>query len=362
MSHDQSEDFGDVYWRTTSTGAGLAPELTPATLADADFRMLADNIPTLCWLANGDGYIVWYNRRWHEYCGTTPQEMEGWGWQKVHDPAVLPQVGETWMRCIAEGVPFEMTFPLRGADGTFRPFLTRIQPMRAEDGTIIRWFGVNTNVSRQAAANAALEASRQELATLNEKLEERVVERTATLRQAQAELRKINASLESRVEARVEELKAANEEIQRFAYIVSHDLRAPLVNVLGFTSELDALRADLAEFLAEVAAKAPELVTADRRLAVESDLPEALGFIRSSTQKMDRLITAILKLSREGRRQMNPEQIDVAAFVEAQRKSLAQQGAARDATLVAVGDLPPLTSDKLAFEQVLGNVIENAVK
>ena len=324
---EQSKDFGETYWRTASTSAPSVPhELSSASLDDSAFRMLADNIPTLCWLARGDGYIVWYNRRWHEYCGTTPEQMEGWGWQSVHDPEVLPQVANEWAHCIAGGEPFEMTFPLKGADGRFRPFLTRIQPMRAEDGTIVRWFGVNTEVSKQVEAIAALQASEDALRSVNE------------------------------------ELQSANDEIQRFAYIVSHDLRAPLVNVLGFTSELDAMRADLSAFVAGVAEKAPELVTPDLRMAVESDLPEALGFIRSSTQRMDRLITAILKLSREGRRRLTPEPIDLAALVALQRGSLAQQLSARDATLLVADPLPPLVSDKLAIEQVFGNVIENAVK
>ena len=359
---DDDVDFGERYWRTVSTSADAPHELSAASLDDSAFRILADNIPTLCWLANGDGYIVWYNRRWHEYCGTTPEQMEGWGWQSVHDPEILPKVAENWARSIAEGSPFEMTFPLKGADGRFRPFLTRIQPMRAPDGTIIRWFGVNTNISRQVATNEALEASQASLRNLNDRLEQLVAERTATLERAQQELRATNLNLESRVEARVAELKAANEEIQRFAYIVSHDLRAPLVNVLGFTSELDALRGDLGDFLKDVAARAPDLVTPDRRMAVETDLPEALGFIRSSTQKMDRLISAILKLSREGRRQLNPEPIDLVALVGMQRQSLAQQLAAREATLVVEGPLPPVISDKLALEQVFGNLIENAVK
>ena len=187
-----------------------------------------------------------------------------------------------------------MTFPLRGADGRFRPFLTRIQPVRAPDGKVARWFGVNTDVSRQVAANEALQAAQTTLQSVND------------------------------------DLKLANEEIQRFAYIVSHDLRSPLINVLGFTSELDDLRVDLGTFLREVEAKAPELATADRRQAIETELPEALGFIRASTQKMDRLINAILK---DVPRRQAPvdaiEPIDVAALVEAQGKSLAQQLAAR---------------------------------
>ncbi len=212
------------------------------------------------------------------------------------------------------------------------------------------------------STNEALQVSETSLKRLNDELEQRVAVRTATLVEAQKELRDTNQNLEGIVEARVGDLRVANDEIQRFAYIVSHDLRAPLVNVLGFTSELDALRTDLAAFLDEVEKTAPALVTMERRLAIETDLPEALGFIRSSTQKMDRLINAILKLSREGRRKLTPENIDVAALVKAQGESLSQQLSAKNAQLVVEGDLPTLTSDRLATEQIFGNLIENAVK
>ena len=89
--------------------------------SEKQFRTLADSIPNLAWWANGDGYITWYNNRWYEYTGTTPQQMEGWGWQSVHDPKMLPIVLERWKASITTGEPFEMEFPLRGADGVFRP-------------------------------------------------------------------------------------------------------------------------------------------------------------------------------------------------------------------------------------------------
>ena len=107
-------------------------------------------------MANADGYIFWYNRRWHEYCGTTPAQMQGWGWQSVHDPAVLPEVLARWGASIATGASFEMTFPMRGADGVFRPFLTRVQPVRDDAGQVTRWFGTNTDVSAQATAEERL--------------------------------------------------------------------------------------------------------------------------------------------------------------------------------------------------------------
>lgn len=111
------------------------------------FRMLADNIPNLCWMANADGWIYWYNSRWYEYTGATKEEMEGWGWQSLHDPDVLPFVTEKWRASIQNTEPFEMVFPLKGADGRFRPFLTRIVPVRNEEKNTLLWFGTNTDIT-----------------------------------------------------------------------------------------------------------------------------------------------------------------------------------------------------------------------
>lgn len=117
--------------------------------AEERFRTLADNIPTLCWMATPEGDIVWFNSRWYEYTGTSFEDQQGWGWESVHDPAFLPEVGRRWRQSLATGEPFEMTFPLRGADGVFRPFLTQVVPLRDDGGRIVRWFGTNTNVSRE---------------------------------------------------------------------------------------------------------------------------------------------------------------------------------------------------------------------
>ena len=131
---------------------------------------------------------------------------------------------------------------------------------------------------------------------------------------------------------------------------------------MGFTSELDAVRTDIFSFLKEVEARAPDLVTADRRAAVEIDLPEALGFIRSSTAKMDRLINAILRLSREGRRVLTPAPVGLHDLLLGQRESLSHQLAEGEATIAVQDDLPDLVSDRLAIEQVFGNLMENASK
>ncbi len=142
--------------------------------SEARFHTLAENLPTLCWMADGTGYIFWYNSRWYEYTGSTPEQMEGWGWQSVHDQKQLPVILERWRASLATGERFEMVFPLRGVDGEFRPFLTRVVPLRDPTGSIIRWFGTNTDISQQLAAEAALrDADRRKdefLATLAHEL------------------------------------------------------------------------------------------------------------------------------------------------------------------------------------------------
>ena len=144
----------------------LEPTWVNLQISDPQFQMLADNIPTACWMAGPDGYIFWYNRRWYEYTGTTPAEMEGWGWQSVHDPKALPDVLERWQASIANAQPFDMVFPLKGADGNFRPFLTRISPHMDASGAVTGWFGVNTDITQQVAAENALRESEAQFRTL----------------------------------------------------------------------------------------------------------------------------------------------------------------------------------------------------
>jgi signal transduction histidine kinase len=181
------------------------------------------------------------------------------------------------------------------------------------------------------------------------------------LTSAQTKLRQANEGLEAAVGERTAELTRANAEIQRFAYIVSHDLRSPLVNVLGFTSELNEARKTIRTFLETLFENHPDLRDQAAWLAVDEDLPEALDFIRKSTEKMDRLINSILELSRQGRRPLTPEQLDMNALADAVVASLHQRTQDAGAQVI-VESLPPLQSDRIAIEQILSNLIENALK
>jgi signal transduction histidine kinase len=185
---------------------------------------------------------------------------------------------------------------------------------------------------------------------------------TRDLNASRTALGSLNQTLEARVLDRTADFRRANEEIQRFAYIVSHDLRSPLVNVMGFTAELDAATKPLSELVDRVEAQAPQLMSDEAREAVRVDLPEAVSFIRSSTQKMDRLINAILRLSREGRRVISPERLDMDVLLTSVADTLRQQALAKGAQIEIKGPLPDLVSDRVAIEQVFSNLVENAVK
>ncbi len=114
---------------------------------------LANNIPQLAWMADSEGSVFWYNRRWYEFTGTTAQSARGWGWHEVvhpdHAERVIESIRETWAR----GEPWEDTYPLRGADGTYHWFLSRAQPVRDEKGNLLFWCGTNTDITEERETN-----------------------------------------------------------------------------------------------------------------------------------------------------------------------------------------------------------------
>jgi PAS domain S-box-containing protein len=286
-----------------SERARAEAEAARAALAasEVQFRMLADAIPTLAWTAQADGYIDWYNARWYEYTGTTPEQMEGWGWQSVHDPAALPDVIARWQASIATGAVFEMTFPLRGADGQFRPFLTRVVPLRDASGRVVRWVGTNADVTSEREARAAAERA-----------------------QAAAE--------------------AANRAKGEFLAVMSHELRTPL-NAIGGYAELlelgirgpitDAQRADLAR--------------------IQASQKHLLGLINQvlNYTRVD-----------AGAVRYDLARVPLADALVGAEALVLPQARARGLTL-ALGECPPglvARADPDKLQQVLLNLLTNAVK
>lgn len=117
--------------------------------SEEKFRMLANHISQLAWMADNEGRIFWFNKRWLEYTGSTHEEVEGWGWTEKHHPDHLGRVLEKRKRAWESGQPWEDIFPIRGSDGHYRWFLSRAVPIKDDDGNIIRWFGTNTDITGQ---------------------------------------------------------------------------------------------------------------------------------------------------------------------------------------------------------------------
>jgi len=271
------------------------------------FRTMANSISQLAWIAHANGFIFWYNDRWYEYTGTTPKQMEGWGWQSVHDPQVLPKVLEQWKKAIAAEQPFEMEFPLRGADGCFRRFLTRALPLKDASGRVEQWFGTNTDVDE--------------------------------LKHAEDEIKQLNADLEQRVAKRTCELEAAVKELEAFSYTVSHDLRAPLRAVNGFAEIV----------LDEYGPKLPE------------DGQRLLERINNGGKRMGQLIDDLLTFSRLGRKTLELRPVDMERLV---REVLEELNPAADDRKIDIktGKIPNCQGDPALIKQVWANLLSNALK
>jgi PAS domain S-box-containing protein len=274
---------------------------------EKQFQTVVNAIPQMAWTARADGSIFWYNQRWFDYTGTTLEQMVGLGWERLHDPTMLPKVIEGWTLSLENGQPFEMEFPLRAADGHYGWFLTRVFPLKDDAGNVVRWFGTNTDLSQK--------------------------------READEEIRELNANLENRVVERTAELEAANKELEAFSYSVSHDLRAPLRAVNGYSQ---AVLEDYGEQL-------PEEGRRD------------LQTIRDGAQRMGVLIDDLLKFSRLSRTPLNMQPVNTGNLIGNVLESLSSQRQGRQID-IRIGELPECQGDASLLNQVWANLISNALK
>jgi signal transduction histidine kinase len=207
---------------------------------------------------------------------------------------------------------------------------------------------LNALVTERRRAETALREAKDEL-------ESRVALRTTELATAKAELIATN----SRMERRMEELARKNEEVEAFVYIVSHDLRAPLVNLQGFSRELELSCRELIAMIDKLAPSS-EMASSLKRIATDG-VAGALHYIGAAVTKFERLINALLTLSRTGQQQYHIEVVDIRELVNATVTSLHQTVEAVGAT-ITVGDLPSVKGDATAIGQIFSNLLVNSLK
>lgn len=272
------------------------------------FRALADSIPNLAWWADAEGNRKWFNQRWYDYTGTTFEQVQGMGWQSVHDPQMLPRVIERWQASLTKGEPFEMEFPLRGKDGKFRWFLTRILPVRDAAGKVARWFGTNTGVTD-------IRDARMVLAKHKEELEALVAERTAKLQELVGEL-------------------------EHFSYSITHDMRAPLRAMRGFA----------------------ELLSRDAGvICTPEEEKMLLERIITAAERMDALITDSLNYSKAIRQELPLAPVDVGKLLRGMLDSYPEFQTA-NASITIENPLPRVLGNEAGLTQCFSNLLANAVK
>jgi hypothetical protein len=256
-----------------------------------DGDTLFDLMPQLAWVANADGWITRYNRRWYEYTGATPEQMLGWGWESVHDPEHLPTVLAQWSAAIDHGIPFQMSFPLRRADGVFRWFLTNATPIRGSSGKIIRWIGIHTDIDDQKRAETrlgdAVRAREELLAVVSHDLRNPLstVMTGATLIERLAD----DSELGTRTKKTARTLIKAAQHMSRLVC----DLLDLAQLEVGKPLSMERERTDLVE-VARVAVELALGTAEGRRLELRTALPERALHVRGDADRLEQTLSNLL--------------------------------------------------------------------
>ena len=165
LPHSEVDD--DALISTQSMRQQLLDAREALRQSQLELRALADSMPQLAWIAEQDGTMVWYNQRWYDYTGTTPEQMKGDGWKRAYAPDCIAAMQQHWEASRATGAIFELEVPIRDAGGAFRWFLTRANPVRGCGGEVLRWFGTSTDVDQVKRAQEALRDETAVLELLN---------------------------------------------------------------------------------------------------------------------------------------------------------------------------------------------------
>ena len=286
---------------------------------EARFRTLANAIPQLAWMTDRSGARYWFNDRWYDYTGTSFEEVQGWGWRKLHHPDHSERFLQTMRHSFDAGEPWENTHPLRGKDGTYRWFLSRALPIRGEDGNIVSWLGTNTDITEQKIAEAERERA---------------------------------LALEQQARTQAERATRARDEVMA---IVVHDLRNPMNTIL--TS---------ATIIGDTLEKQAERGADGSRLTVAPHLNECVEVIQISIKTMDRLICDLLDVARieAGSFSIQRSHVDIGTLLEENLKLCDSQARAKKIKVsseIPYG-LPPVSGDRNRLDQVLSNLFGNAFK
>lgn len=272
------------------------------------FRTMADSAPVLLWVTDSTGLATFFNQVWLSFTGRSLQEELGNGWAEGVHPEDLQRCWDMYQMALQVRQPFTMEYRLRRADGVYRWILANGMPRLMPDCSFAGYIGSCVDITEQKLAQEALHGRASELARL-----------TSVLSQT-------NTALEKR-----------NQELDQFAYIVSHDLKAPLRAIANLSQWIEE---DLSEQLS-------------------GDTKHQMDLLRGRVHRMEALIEGILQYSRVGRLKRSIEEVDVENLLQEILDSLAPPPTF---TIAIQPGMPQLMTERLPLEQVFSNLIGNAIK
>ena len=135
-------------------------------LSGRELGVIINTIPALAWSARVDGSAETFSQQYIAYVGLASEQLQGWGWTVAVHPSDLSALTGTWQSIVSSGNPGEAEARLRRFDGEYRWFLFRANPMRDESGSIVKWFGINTDVEDRKRAEGALGARERDLRSI----------------------------------------------------------------------------------------------------------------------------------------------------------------------------------------------------
>ncbi len=308
-----SEDGSIVQWMGVHTDITVQRQAEAALHRSAEeFRILAEAMPQIIWVARPDGCHIHFNQRWMDYTGLTLEESLGHGWLPPFHPEDQRLAAERWTTANATGDPYEIEYRLRGADGSYRWMLGRAQPLRDAAGDIVKWFGTCTDIHDLKLG------------------EQKITEANQALRERSAELRAAKESAE-----------AANRAKSEFLANMSHEIRTPMNGIIGMT----------------------ELVL---ETELDREQREYLGMAQSSAHALLRLINDILDFSKieAGKLELEKVSFSLRECIGATLKLLGIRADKKGLELTAdiAVDVPDhLIGDPMRLRQVLINLVSRKI-
>ena len=276
--------------------------------SEKEFRTLAESMPQIVWITNADGWNIYFNQQWLDYTGLTLEESYGHGWNSPFHPDDQHRAWDAWQNAVTNNGIYSIEARLRRFDGAYRWWLVRGIPILNEKGEIVKWYGTCTDIN--------------------------------TFKQVSEEIKILNAELEQRVIERTEQLNAVNKELQTFTYSVSHDLKAPLRGIDGYSNLLQELYAD----------------------NLNEEARSFISSIRKGTAQMNLLIEDLLDYSRLERAELRIETIKIKTLLETLKSQFKTEfSALKYSVNINVPDIE-ITADSKGLTIALRNLIDNAIK